>query len=537
MKKILFILVLFASIAQAQEKNLRTIVGNLASEQFEGRFPGTKGDSLASAFIVSNFKAIGLKPFEAGNWFQPFQIPVTQKLEGTNTLIVGGESLKMGHDQDYMPMPFSGSGSVSASLAESMSFKGKVVLLEVNPEKSDRSRALFAQDRGAAAVIFVNPAKDSIDNFVSWSGRDFALKIPVIQIRRTVAEKLFGKDLQSNNPEIKLEVSIARVFAETHNIIGIVPGKDMKLKDQFIIVGAHYDHLGFGGNSSGSRRPDTTAIHYGADDNASGVAGVLALAKRAKAKPLARSVIFVTFSGEEEGTFGSKYFAAHMPVDTSLITAMINLDMIGSLRSSAVTVGGSGTSLQSDSLIHSAAKGSGLKVTCTPEGQGPSDHASFYAKHIPVFYFTTGGTLTYHTPEDKASTLNYAGMDSVVSLVNKLLVSVADYPSRLTFQEAGPEVAKPMKTNFKVTLGLMPDITGAEENGLRADIVVKGKPADLAGMHSGDVIIEMNGQSVGNIEDYMARLATLQPGGTCKVKVRRGSETLTLLVNLLERGK
>ena len=263
-----------------------------------------------------------------------------------------------------------------------MSFNGKVVLLEVNPEKSDRSRALFAQDRGAAAVIFVNPAKDSIDNFVSWSGRDFALKIPVIQIRRTAAEKLFGKDLQSNNPEIKLEVNIVRVFAETHNIIGVVPGKDMKLKDQFIIVGAHYDHLGFGGDGSGSRRPDTTAIHYGADDNASGVAGVLALAKRTKARPLARSVIFVTFSGEEEGTFGSKYFAAHMPVDTALITAMIT-STVGMPRFSS-DCQRSGT-LAAIRFMISRRQRNGLKVTAHMKDMSV-DQQSFYATYSLLFH-------------------------------------------------------------------------------------------------------------------------------------------------------
>lgn len=598
-------LILLTISLQAQKKQvsgaseLRNTVTYLASDELVGRYPGTHGDTLAANFIVSHFEKSGIKPWgnpsstdKKKKYFQDFDLPLSQKVEGDNHLMIGTNSLKL--NTDYRPLNYSGNGSVKGEIiylgfglqSNDKSFpwndyrnadvKGKCVLIlrglpdnkkiqkQMAHLSSDRSKALLAQDMGATAVMFISQASDSVDAFGSLTERDFALKIPVVQIKRNMAEKIFGSDALNDresgmgamaamggamgnmqtgdspkiqNNQTDLQVNLVRVYVKTHNIVGYLEGSNPALRNEYIIIGAHYDHLGMGGEHSGSRRPDTLAIHHGADDNASGVATMLHLARQLKSVRPERSVLFVAFSAEEEGVIGSKQFADKLPVKTESVSAMFNFDMVGSLRNSALTVGGSGTSTESDSLIHVAAKGSGLHVTCSPEGYGPSDHASFYAKQIPVFYFTTGGTLTYHTPDDQASTLNYAGMDSVANYAQKLISLVANRPNKLTYHEAGAPNAEPMRAQFKVTLGLMPDITGGDNKGLRADIVVKGKPAYEAGLRSGDVITDINGKSVSNIEDYMARLSELKPGENVNVKVRRGTEIINFVVHLTNPNK
>ncbi len=338
----------------------------------------------------------------------------------------------------------------------------------------------------------------------------------------------------------KQSFTVKKENTNTFNVYGSIPGRSGK----YIVIGAHYDHLGMGGPGSGSRRPDTLAIHNGADDNASGVAGMLAMAKYfSKAKQLEHGVIFVAFGAEEKGIVGSKHFVENLgdvklsggkSVTAGDLVAMVNFDMIGNLRGSAITLGGTGTAREMDAIIASAEKlnGNALKVTRSEQGHGPSDHSAFYAKNIPVFYLTTGGTEDYHTPDDDAHKLNYAGIDSVVTFATLLVEQVQKYPQGLTFTDTGSPEASPMRAGFKVSLGLMPDITGQVENGLRADIVVKGKPAHKAGMKNGDVIVQVNDIKIKDIEVYMQALGTLKKGEKAVVKVLRGEEELVLEVQL-----
>ena len=416
---------------------LQKMVTYLASDELAGRYPGTHGDTLASNFIVSQFQKAGIKPLgntsttdKEKKYFQDFDLPLSQKVEGNNHLVIGTNPLSL--NTDYRPLNYSGNGTINSEIVylgfglqsndksfpwndyRNVNVKGKCVLIlrglpdnkkiqkQMAHLSSDRSKALLAQDMGAVAVLFISQANDSIDAFGSLTERDFALKIPVVQIKRNKAEKIFGNEAindkesgmgamaamggamgnmeTGNAPKIQnnqadMQVNLVRVFVKTHNIVGYLEGRNPNLRNQYIIIGAHYDHLGMGGEHSGSRRPDTLAIHHGADDNASGVATILHLAHRLKALQPERSVVFVAFSAEEEGIIGSKQFTDKLPVNIQSISAMFNFDMVGSLRSSALTVGGSGTSTESDSLIHIAAKESGLHVTCSPEGYGPSDHA------------------------------------------------------------------------------------------------------------------------------------------------------------------
>ena len=331
----------------------------------------------------------------------------------------------------------------------------------------------------------------------------------------------------------------------THNIIAVIPGKDKRLKHEYIVVGSHYDHLGLGGKDSGSRRPDTLGVHPGADDNASGDAVVLQLAKHFKKARSPRSIIFAFFGAEEQGLIGSKNFLEWMkhtddqrinlPADLKGIVAMVNLDMVGRMRDHAMSVSGTGTSSSFKAMAESVAEQTKLNISCTPDGYGPSDHASFVAVDIPVLFLTTGGHMEYHTPDDVPSTLNYDGMQQTLEFSQELITRLAKLPETPDYISV-PSSNTMKHAKFKVTLGLMPDVMGASRiPGLRADIVVAGKPAHEAGIRSGDIIQEIDGKPVKNMDEYMQRLSELEPDTTIPVKVLRGEEILTFQVHLRKK--
>ncbi|MBQ2211056.1 MAG: M20/M25/M40 family metallo-hydrolase [Prevotella sp.] len=333
----------------------------------------------------------------------------------------------------------------------------------------------------------------------------------------------------------------------THNIIAVLPGKDKKLRNEFIVVGSHYDHLGMGGKGSGSRRPDTLGVHPGADDNASGDAVVLELAKYFKKERAKRSIIFAFFGAEEQGLIGSKNFLEWMkkddakrinlPADKKGVVAMVNLDMVGRMRDNAMSVSGTGTSSDFKAMAEAVAEQTKLNISCTPDGYGPSDHASFVAQEIPVLFLTTGGHMEYHTPDDVPATLNYDGMQQTFDFSKELITRIANMPTTPNYISV-PSTNKMKHGRFKVTLGLMPDVMGASRiPGLRADIVVAGKSAHNAGIRSGDIIQEINGKPVTNMDDYMQRLSELEPDTTVPVKVLRNEETLTFDVYLMPAKK
>ena len=288
----------------------------------------------------------------------------------------------------------------------------------------------------------------------------------------------------------------------THNILAVLPGKDKQLKNEYIVVGSHYDHLGLGGKDSGSRRPDTLGVHPGADDNASGDAVVLELAKYFKKVRSPRSIIFAFFGAEEQGLVGSKQFLEWMkqadnqrknlPDSLKGIVAMVNLDMVGRMRDNAMSVSGTGTSSGFKAMAEAAAEQTSLNISCTPDGYGPSDHASFVAQEIPVLFLTTGGHMEYHTPDDVPSTLNYDGMQQTLDFSKELITRLASMPTTPDYISV-PSSNTMKHAKFKVTLGLMPDVMGVSRiPGLRADIVVAGKPAHTAGIRSGDIIQEIS---------------------------------------------
>jgi len=378
--------------------------------------------------------------------------------------------------------------------------------------------------------------------------------IPAINITRATADQLLRstgfpvdsldamiiREKQPKSFELNGTLSaVTEVNQEKHltvNVVAMLKGSDPELSDQYLVVGGHYDHLGMGGPNSGSRMPDTNAVHNGADDNASGTAMVIELARTLAAQGApARSIIFVAFSAEEMGLLGSKYFVDNAPVPANAIKAMFNFDMVGRFdkEKNSISVSGTGTSVEADSILLRYEKDLPFTVVHSPDGYGPSDHAAFYAANIPVFYFNTGVHTDYHTPFDDTNLLDFDSEARLGDFALAVIESVADAPNSLVFQESGSKVASGRTgRKLKVTLGIMPDLAGSEKKGLRVDGVTSGKPAERGGMIKGDVITSINGLKVENIYEYMSRLSKLKHGQTITVEVLRDDKVEVLLIQL-----
>lgn len=302
-----------------------------------------------------------------------------------------------------------------------------------------------------------------------------------------------------------------------------------------VVLGAHYDHLGMGGAGSGSRKPNEAAVHYGADDNASGVAGILEIAHRLALhrNELRRNVVVVSFGAEEQGILGSKEFVRNRVDGAGKLVAMFNLDMIGRMDSlKKMQVGGVGTFEGGESFILDLPNPHSFNLSLSKEGYGPSDHAAFYGSNIPVLYFNTGVHADYHSPSDHIDKIETERMVQICDFIYHAAYRMATAEEAPRFQKAGPAEVAPQRASFKVSLGIIPDFTATDSTGLRADFVTEGRPAERAGMLPGDVIKFINGKEVFTVYDYMERLNELSAGDLVVVQVRRKEETIILHVQL-----
>lgn len=322
----------------------------------------------------------------------------------------------------------------------------------------------------------------------------------------------------------------------TQNIYAVIPGRDAALRAEYVIIGAHYDHLGR--STTGALDPEAGAvIRPGADDNASGTAAVLALATRLKRSPARRTIVLANFTGEELGLLGSAHFVEASPVPLPSVQAMVNFDMIGRLRNDKLIVYGVATATELPELLARANSG-GLKLSAVGDGFGPSDHASFYAKDLPVLHMFTDLHDEYHRATDVASRIDAAGELRVVEFAERVVRELADRPARLTFTKA-PTTANPRaaeRAGSGVYLGSIPDMGAADVVGMRITGVRAGSPADLGGLKGGDVIVEFAGLPVKDIYSYTDALNGKQPGDVVKIVVIRGTERVTLTVTLGKRA-
>jgi hypothetical protein len=290
-----------------------------------------------------------------------------------------------------------------------------------------------------------------------------------------------------------------------------------------------------GGKASGSRMPDTNAVHYGADDNASGVAVVLELAEFFAANPLQRSMLFVAFGAEEMGLLGSQYFIDNPPVDKEKMVCMLNFDMVGRLNSGGnnLNISGTGTATEFDSILTIHSKRASFQLSRNKDGYGASDHAMFYAQEIPVLAFFTGIHTDYHTPFDNIEKIDVEGTKVVSDFAVSIIKSIDNLPSPPAYQNTcdAPKRGKHSR-KFKVTLGIIPDFADNGGKGMSVTAVKKGEAADRGGMQNGDIITAVNGNTVSNIYDYMHQLEKLRSGETAIVEVLRGEEKIVLLIQL-----
>ncbi|MCD6091283.1 MAG: M20/M25/M40 family metallo-hydrolase [Bacteroidales bacterium] len=550
----------------------------LASDALKGRYPGTEESMLAANYIKNNFVKGGLEAIgEKG--FQKFKV-VTAITAGDNNSLQFGEYNGV-FNVDYAPFSYTKNANLEAEVVfvgygfsidtdkikwddyANIDVVGKwVLILMGDPETDDpdspfaqyageRDKVITAKDKGAAGVLFVNgPVFDKGDKLIglNFDKTRSNAGIPVIHIKRDFADAfLEGKTIEeleklanekrasvsfASEKSINATTDVQQQKVETENVLAFIEGNE--LKDEIIVLGAHWDHLGMGGPNSGSRMPDTVAVHYGADDNASGVAGILEVAEKlAQQKDLKRSVLVIAFGAEEMGLLGSGYFTNNPLFELKQLKAMVNLDMIGRLKEDhSMMISGTGTSVEGETLLKNLNADSAFIMSMQPEGFGPSDHASFYAKDIPVFYLSSGAHDDYHTPFDQADRINLEGAKSIADYTYNLMLNLINREENLTFQEAGPKQRASGGRRYKITLGIMPNFTSAENNGLGVDGIRKGGPAEGAGMKKGDRIVAINGLPVTNIYEYMSRLNKLEAGTTVTVDVIRNNEKVVLLVHL-----
>lgn len=322
----------------------------------------------------------------------------------------------------------------------------------------------------------------------------------------------------------------------TQNVVAILPGADPRLAGQVIVIGAHIDHLGR--SPAGALDSDAgDAIRNGADDNASGTAGVLELARLFAARPARRTIVFANFSGEELGLLGSQHFVEHLPVPRDSVVAMLNFDMIGRLRGDSVIVYGTDTAREMTAVLDSAGAGLPLTLRRVGDGFGPSDHSSFYARDIPVLHFFTNVHDDYHRATDDAAKVNAAGAARVVTLAERVVRAIDARGIRLTFQRAAASAPVGPRTGSNVYLGSIPDMAGGDGKGLRLSGVRAGSPADSAGIKAGDLIVEFDGKAVTDLQTYSDALYARQPGDVVPVVVLRGAERVRLQVRLGRRGR
>lgn len=439
-----------------QAKAIIKAIRYLASDKLEGRFPGSRGNNLAAAYIQRSFKKSSIEPLFP-NYEQPFGAIVKLEAPERDNFIKSGDKQFFLLNTDYGIFPFSGSAkfqanvlvapSNKAAMHNAAAIKAHWVVLWRNKIQAPASDSLSdyaiskkAFEAGAAGIILVSPdSVDQKDIMVRLRPRrNEPLPVPVIQLSRSAWQRLSNR-LFTNHEEneeakissapLTISVQVQKKDVIAKNIVGIIRGNDPVLSNEYIVLGAHYDHLGYGGYGTGSLQPDTSAIHNGADDNASGTAALMSIAaelSRNRAH-LKRSVIVIAFSAEEEGLLGSQYFVAHLPIPQSAVKVMLNMDMVGHLNSeNQLYMGGAGTFAGGVDFMKAIGEGSGLNPVVNAGSVGGSDHVSFYEKSISCIGFHTGGHPQYHKPSDDAELINVEGIEKVARYIYKAVYGLAN---------------------------------------------------------------------------------------------------------------
>ena len=556
--------------------DLRDQVTFLASDSLAGRATGTEGAKAASDFLADYLKRAGLQPVPGiTGFFQPFEFNAGEHvIAERSSLKIGSEGAQL--EKDYRPLPFSSNepvegevvfagyglsapesqGQIRYSSFEGLDVKDKVVLLfryvpeaveparraHLNRYSGLRYKVMMARERGAKGVLVVTgPNSPNAGELLPLSGDGSSADsgLPALSITGAIAEQLLkssGKNLKAlqtalddENPhaeggfalpgvKVSFTAGIEHIKKTDRNVLACIPGET----DEWIALGAHYDHLGTGkGGNSLARAGEEARIHYGADDNASGTAAVLEIAHQlaGSAKPK-RGIIFALWSGEENGLLGSAAFTQKPPVALEKIAAYINFDMVGRLRDNKLIMQAVGSSSAWPKLIEKRNVAAGFALTLQNDPYLPTDVTSFYPKRVPVLNFFTGSHDDYHRPTDTADKINYEGIERIAKFAKALTTDVANAPERLPFSRVERSDTGGSRDNLRAYLGSIPDyaqeVVGVKLSGVRG-----GSPAEKAGLKSGDVIVEFAGQKIKNIYDYTYALDAVKIGQPVKITVTR----------------
>jgi len=578
--------------------DLREQVGFLASEERQGRMTGSAGARQAADYIAARLQEGELKPGGDNNtFFQKFEFNSGVKvLKEQNELVLRGdaknEPVRFQVEKDFAPLSFTenqtvdgeivfvgyglsvpGKGAEGYDSYAGVDVKNKIALVlryvpeEVEPKRRQelnryaglRYKAMLARERGAKAVLFVTGPNSPNKGELVAAAFDASMAnsgIAAASISSNVADTLFqraGKDLKSlqsgldkENPHAEsgftlpnttahLATAVEHIRKDDRNVIAVVPPSGPPERAEYVVIGAHYDHLGFGETGAMQRKGEEEKIHPGADDNASGAAAVLelaaSLAEERKARPqeFRRGIVFAFWSGEEIGMIGSSYFVEHPTITLSNVVAYVNFDMVGRLRENKLSLQGVGSSKAWRRLVEKRNVAAGFNLSLQEDPYLPTDVTAFYPKGVPVLNFFTGGHDDYHRPTDSADKLDYDGLERITKFARALVVDLAKGHERPDYVKVAHTEGAGGRETLRVFLGTIPDYA-TEAAGVKLAGIRSGSPAEKAGLKGGDIIVEFGGQKVSNIYDYTYALDAARIGQPVDIVVLRDGQRVKITV-------
>lgn len=571
-------------VADPAVQNLRNHLGFLAADAQEGRGTGEPGNDRSAQYIAEQFKTMGLLPAgDNGGYLQQFEVVKSIEAGSSNALSMAIGKKKaspyvMG--KDFTPMGFSSNATVTGPVVfagygmtadstyddyKDIDAKDKIVIaMRYSPDGDSphskytkqsalRYKAMLAREKGAKALLLVTAAADdSADGLVKlkYDNGSSDAGIPVFSVTRAVVnewlkpnkmvlDSLRSKIVKSSAPAssvlknltVSLTSEVVQIKKTTNNVVGLLKVND---GPEHLVLGAHFDHLGYGGQGSGSLAPDLHEIHNGADDNASGTSTVIELARLLTEyrSTLKRNVLVQAYSGEEMGLLGSAYYTKHPTLPLTDAVAMFNFDMVGRLKENALTVQGTGTSTQWESMLQRLNADSSFHLKFVKDGFGPSDHSSFYSQNVPVLFFFTGLHDDYHRPSDDADRINVEGMNRIVDFAAKVALQIDTAAGRPDYLKTQSQDQGGSRQGFRVFVGTIPDYS-EDANGMLLAGVRENSPAAKAGLLKGDVMVKFGKHDIKNVYDYTYALQDYKPGDVVEVvvmrnKTERVSSSLTL---------
>jgi aminopeptidase YwaD len=543
----------------------------LADDALEGRDTGTSGARCAADYLATFFQEMGVEGAGPhGSYFQDFEVRMGSILGSENSLRVGDGVMEL--EESWIPFGFAGSGTASGAMVYGgpgvsmpgnemdryahLDIEGKIVVVEgADPHGSSggslmgdpHHKASIAAGRGAAAVLIL--LEDGATLPRPEGEQRPSVRIPALAISGAVAQAV--REAAEAGAAAEITVSVDPRMVAVRNVVAMIPGTDATLAREVVVVGAHYDHLGHGGD--GSLSPDSHDVHNGADDNASGTAALMEVARTLATAPNrpSRSVLFVAFTGEEKGLWGSGHYVNNPLIPLENTVAMMNMDMVGRLRDNTLTVYGTGTAEEFPALLEEVNGGLSepFILTSIADGFGPSDHSSFYGESVPVLMLFTNTHADYHTPRDDWELIEVDGLNRIVGfasdLTGKLAGSEGSQALAVTYVEsagnphgamaaAADEEGGPPSRGYGAYMGTIPDMT-PQDFGVRITGVREESPAEKAGLQAGDILVDFGGHEISDLYAYTYALREFQPGDEVVVVVIREGERISFTAVLSSR--